>query len=86
MLRFLQGQNLREKNVAFQPGTIYLDTATKEMWFDDPSQTTMRHQKIVDLDTLVYLIEETVQFNPVVDNDAGSLGMAVLGTMIIGWD
>jgi hypothetical protein len=43
MLRFLQGQNLREKNVAFQPGTIYLDTATKEMWFDDPSQTTMRH-------------------------------------------
>lgn len=86
MLRFLQGQNLREKNVAFQPGTIYLDTATNEMWFDDPSQTTLRHQKIIDLDTLVYLIENTVEFSPVVDQGTGPLGMAVLGTMIIGWD
>lgn len=39
-LQFLYGSNLAGKsNVAFKPGTLYLDTETKELYFDNPSAT-----------------------------------------------
>lgn len=61
ILKFLAGKNFSDQTLNFQPGTIYLDTATGEMWFDDPQGQMTNHAKIVDLDTLVYEIEEQVE-------------------------
>ena len=36
ILKFLYGQNFKTANPTFTPGTMYVDTATGEMWFDDP--------------------------------------------------
>lgn len=62
ILQFLAGTDFVNKSLSFQPGTIYLDTATGEMWFDDPQGVATDHAKIIDLDTLVYEIEEWVEF------------------------
>ena len=43
ILKFLFGQKLADKNVTFEPGTMYLDTHLGEMWFDDPSSTLTNH-------------------------------------------
>ena len=43
ILQFLHGKNLKTNNPAFNPGTMYLDTETGELWFDDPSSTLTNH-------------------------------------------
>lgn len=73
VLQFLAGTDFVNKTLNFQPGTIYLDTATGEMWFDDPRGIAKDHAKIVDLDTLIYEIEEWVEFPSGVDS-GGSEG------------
>lgn len=97
-LKFLYGENLKDKSVAIVPGTIYLDVATGELYFDDPTQNDIeKHNKIIDTATLIYTIEESVTFPsagdedtnvPGGDNAGGStsakLGVAILGTMILG--
>ena len=93
ILQFLAGTNFLNKTLTFQPGTIYLDTSTGEMWFDDPEEQITDHSKIIDLDTLIYEIEETVEFggsgeNPPDDeettNETAKLGYAILGKMKLG--
>lgn len=36
ILRFLFGENIATKKPTESKGTIYLDCATKELWYDDP--------------------------------------------------
>lgn len=97
VLQFLAGTDFVNKTLNFQPGTIYLDTATGEMWFDDPQGIAKDHAKIIDLDTLIYEIEEWVEFpsdgdsGESDDNNSGStssttarLGYAILGVMKLG--
>ena len=97
-LKFLYGENLKGKTVAIKPGTIYLDVATGELFFDDPGDSAATaHSKIIDTETLIYAIESNVTFPSTGDEDAaipgggalgGSatavLGTAILGTMILG--
>ena len=56
-IKFLYGQNLTSANAAVVPGAMYIDTATKELWFDDPSNVIKTHTKIIDTDTLLYTPE-----------------------------
>ena len=96
ILQFLAGTNFVNKSLSFQPGTIYLDTATGEMWFDDPQGVATDHAKIIDLDTLVYDIEEQVEFpssssTPGTPDSGGTssstsavLGIGILGKMKLG--
>ena len=56
-IKFLYGQNLASANAAVVPGAMYIDTATKELWFDDPSNVIKTHTKIIDTDTLLYTPE-----------------------------
>ena len=99
ILQFLAGTDFVNKSLSFQPGTIYLDTATGEMWFDDPQGVATDHAKIIDLDTLVYDIEEWVEFpssssTPGTPSTPGSggtssstsavLGIGILGKMKLG--
>lgn len=98
ILQFLAGTDFVNKSLNFQPGTIYLDTATGEMWFDDPQGVATDHAKIIDLDTLVYDIEEQVEFpssssipgTPSTPGGSGSsstsaaLGIGILGKMELG--
>ncbi len=92
-LKFLYGENLKDKSVAIVPGTIYLDVATGELYFDDPTKVDIeKHNKIIDTATLIYTIEESVTFPSVGDEDAdvpggitsAKLGAAILGAMILG--
>lgn len=62
LLKFLFGKNFRNQNLPFQAGTLYLDTENKELWFDDPGNEVSIHNKVIDTDTLVYDIEETITF------------------------
>ena len=87
LIKFLFGQKLKDKTVTFEPGVMYLDTYTKEMWYDDPSNTLQQHSKIIDTNTLVYSIEETFEFPGEVTDASGTsavLGVAVLGSMVLG--
>ena len=95
ILQFLAGTDFVNKTLNFQPGTIYLDTSTGEMWFDDPKGVSTSHTKIIDLDTLVYEAEEEwVEFpsgGGTGGDDSGNtssttarLGYAVLGVMKLG--
>lgn len=99
ILQFLAGTDFVNKSLSFQPGTIYLDIATGEMWFDDPQGVATDHAKIIDLDTLVYDIEEWVEFpssssTPGTPSTPGSggtssstsavLGIGILGKMKLG--
>lgn len=81
-LKFLFGENL-SSSIPFVAGTIYLDTATGEMWFDDPNKATTSHRKIIDSNTLIYKIDSTVEFGGGVTTTA-RLGSAILGTMVLG--
>lgn len=62
-LNFLYGKNLIGSNIDFQAGTIYLDTATQELFFDDPDPEAnvadKVHKKIIDTSTLIYMIEQS---------------------------
>lgn len=60
-LNFLYGKNLISSNIDFQAGTIYLDTATQELFFDDPDPeaTVKDHKKIIDTSTLIYIAEQS---------------------------
>ena len=42
------------KSTSVKAGTLYLDLATKELYFDDPSGTQKTHQKVIDAATLLY--------------------------------
>ena len=93
ILQFLAGTDFVNKSLSFQPGTIYLDTATGEMWFDDPQGVATDHAKVIDLDTLVYDIEEWVEFpssgfipgTPIApDGSTSSSTSAILGIGILG--
>lgn len=86
ILKFLHGKNFKDATSSFQPGTFYLDTETGEMWFDDPSSSTTDHSKIIDTDTLIYNITETIEWNGGAPSSSTSavLGTAVLGTMVLG--
>jgi hypothetical protein len=62
-LKFLFGKNLTKSSAAstFEPGTLYLDVETKELYFDNPSATSGSHAKIVDTSTLIYMVDEEVE-------------------------
>ena len=95
-LKFLFGKDLETKNPAVQPGTIYLDTAKNELWFDDPSNTSSTHNKVIDTATLIYKVTSTITFpsdgsdfeeGGSGDNTSSAtavLGQAILGTMTLG--
>ena len=94
-LKFLFGKDLETKNPTVQPGTIYLDTAKNELWFDDPSNTSSTHNKVIDTATLIYKVTSTITFpsdgsdfeEGGSDNSSSAtavLGQAVLGTMTLG--
>lgn len=96
-VKFLFGEKLQEKNPTIQPGTIYLDIATGEMYYDDPSAVKSAHQKIIDTATLIYTIETNSITFPSPGNEdenlpgvnasgatTAALGTAILGTMILG--
>jgi hypothetical protein len=89
ILQFLHGKNLKTNNPAFNPGTMYLDTETGELWFDDPSNTLTQHTKVIDTATLLYSIEETFEYpgeggGSLSGATTAMLGTAILGTMILG--
>lgn len=87
ILQFLAGTDFVNKSLSFQPGTIYLDTATGEMWFDDPQGFITNHSKIIDLDTLIYEIEDEVEFpssSGSSSSDTAVLGYGILGIMKLG--
>lgn len=85
ILKFLYGQNLKTANPTFEPGAIYVDTATGEMWFDDPSNTITTHTKIIDTETLLYEpVGELIDFVEAAGGTTAKLGVAVLGTMVLG--
>lgn len=80
-----------------QPGTIYLDVATGELFFDDPRASKQIHNKIIDTATLIYtVIGDNLTYPstgsedediPGVNSGSGTsaaLGVAVLGTMVLG--
>lgn len=91
ILQFLFGKNFEEKSLTVKPGTFYLDTEKKELWFDDPSATSSEHNKVIDTATLIYEVTETITFAGESDSGDNSdatntavLGVAVLGTMTLG--
>lgn len=53
ILQFLFGKNLND-SVALKPGTFYLDVEKNELWYDDPSKVSTKHNKVIDIDTLIY--------------------------------
>lgn len=104
---------MKDKTLEVKPGTIYLDIATGELYYDDPSQINIdKHHKVIDAATLIYTISESISFpskgnedtnvpggNEFIPgsgsggNDSGGdvtggitakLGMAILGTMVLG--
>ena len=86
-LKLLYGQNLKVANPAFDPGTLYVDIATGEMWFDDPSSSVTTHAKIIDNDTLLFEpIGELIDYpsTNVSGATTAKLGTAILGTMVLG--
>ena len=57
------------------------------MWYDDPSDTLTKHAKVIDRNTLVYLIEDSFEYPGEVitgSETSAVLGTAKLGTMILG--
>lgn len=95
-LNFLYGKNLIGSNIDFQAGTIYLDTATQELFFDDPDPeaTVKDHKKIIDTSTLIYIMEQSEITFPSTggDEDAAIPGLpntsgsttARLGSAVLG--
>jgi hypothetical protein len=105
VLTFKYGKNLTE-STPFIAGTLYLDIETGEMFYDDPTSNTIKHQKIVDTNTLLYWVEETVMSDGTIvpgttlppvgegngssggnndqSNTSAKLGIAILGSMLLG--
>lgn len=99
VLTFKYGKNLTDAT-PFIAGTIFLDIETGELFYDDPTAGKQSHQKIIDTNTLLYWIEETVMSDGTIvegtedppsgsgDNNASGttaiLGQAILGTMLLG--
>lgn len=99
MIKFLYGSNLSKTTTPLTPGVFYLDVETKELFYDDPRKKINEftedddHIKIVDTATLIYEISESITFPSTEDeedepSDTGTntavLGVAILGTMILG--
>lgn len=98
VLTFKYGKNLTDAT-PFIAGTIFLDIETGELFYDDPTAEKQSHQKIIDTNTLIYWIEETVMSDGTVvegtedpptgdgsgsgDNNASST-TAILGQAILG--
>lgn len=92
-LKFAYGKSLMsgDKKNIFSSGTIYLDIETHELFFDNPEVFSGQHQKIIDNETLIYTISNTVDFPSNSDNDGtlsssttAKLGVAILGAMKLG--
>lgn len=99
VLTFKYGRNL-SNTTPFVAGTIFLDIETGELFYDDPTSTVQEHQKIIDSQTLLYWVKETVMSDgsivqgtespPTGDggvNTSGTtaiLGQAILGVMKLG--
>lgn len=85
VVTFKYGKSLTS-SIPFVPGTVYLDIDTGEFWFDDPSSAEKKHQKVIDTDTLIYKIDRTVDWGstPNAGGATAKLGLAVLGTMVLG--
>jgi hypothetical protein len=88
-IKFLYGNNL-SKETPFTAGTVYLDLATGELYFDAPNAETGDHAKVIDSATLIYTITESISFPSSGGEDSGStsakLGVAVLGSMKLGME
>ena len=99
VLTFKYGKNLTD-STPFIAGTILLDIETGELFFDDPTAEKTVHQKVIDRNTLLYWVEETIMSDgsviqgteqpPTGDGGANAggtsavLGQAVLGQMLLG--
>lgn len=59
VLTFKYGKNLTD-STPFIAGTIFLDIETGELFYDDPTAGKQIHQKIIDSNTLIYHITETI--------------------------
>lgn len=90
ILKFLVGTDFIKKTIDFKPGSIYLDSSTGEMWYDDPKGVLNEHSKIVDLDTLVYQKIETIEIADDLipglstESTTARLGFSILGKMKLG--
>jgi hypothetical protein len=83
VLTFKYGKNLTNKT-PFIAGTFFLDIETGELFYDDPTSENLEHQKIIDTDTLLYWVEETImsdgttipgtELPPIGDGSGGSGG------------
>lgn len=83
VLKFLYGNNLSSKT-PYEAGTIYLDLATNEFWFDAPGESS-GHKKIIDSDTLLFSVAGSMSFSPESSAIASAkLGVARLGSMVLG--
>ena len=58
-IQFLYGENLKTKSLKFSSGTVYLDTVTNELFFDDPTASNNNRIKMIDTDTFLYSLEGT---------------------------
>ena len=93
VLTFKYGKNLTDET-PFIAGTIFLDIETGELFFDDPTAGKQSHQKIIDSNTLIYHITETIMSDgtivegtdtPPSGDDTNTSGVtAILGTAILG--
>ena len=97
ILQFLFGKNLND-SVSLKPGTFYLDVEKNELWYDDPSNTSKKHNKVIDVDTLIYRASASIEYPSAGSEDAdldfggGSttsgtsavLGIAILGSAVLG--
>lgn len=98
VLTFKYGKNLTD-STPFIAGTIFLDIETGELFYDDPTAEKQSHQKIIDSNTLIYHITETIMSDgtiiegtdapPTGDTESSSgttaiLGQAILGKMLLG--
>lgn len=85
VLTFKYGKGLTN-STPFVPGTVYLDVETGEFWFDDPTSEKTEHQKIIDVDTIMYKIDKTVEWGSgtTIGGATAKLGSAILGTMVLG--
>ena len=92
----MYGKNLKDSNKEILPGTIYLDLATNEFFYDDPTGEKQVHEKIIDTATLIYTIvgESLTYPSPGSEDEdipgvgggenAGGTSSAVLGIAVLG--
>lgn len=83
VLTFKYGKGLTD-STPFVPGTVYLDIESGEFWFDDPTSEKTAHQKIIDIDTITYKIDKTSEWGAAATGATAKLGIAILGTMVLG--